>query len=116
MKLTLFTAVLIILSVSSSPIIRSERGTKDSRKRSESVRLNTAVKTDTVELKILCAVGMRQVMLTLVPKFQQATKYLTAINFNSSGEIVKEVGDKSVDVVIIFRPALEKKSNGRFFN
>lgn len=66
------------------------------------------VPTDSVDLRVLCAVGMRQVMLDLVPKFEQLTHYRVAIHFNSSGEISKWVDSgKHADVVIIFRSAVE---------
>ncbi|HEX6891002.1 MAG TPA: substrate-binding domain-containing protein [Chryseolinea sp.] len=70
--------------------------------------MNATVPADSADLTIRCAVGMRQVMLDLVPKFEKATNYRVAITFNSSGEIVKGVdSDKTVDIVIIFRSALE---------
>jgi molybdate transport system substrate-binding protein len=54
---------------------------------------------------VLSAVGMRQVLLDLVPKFEQATGIHVSVSFNSSGEIVKWINDgKFVDMVIIARP------------
>jgi molybdate transport system substrate-binding protein len=60
-------------------------------------------------LLVLSAVGMRQVLLDLIPKFEQATGMHVSISFNSSGEIVKLINDgKFVDVVIVGRPDIDR--------
>jgi molybdate transport system substrate-binding protein len=74
-----------------------------------SITIDTPATTDCVDLRVLCAVGVRQVMLNLVPEFQQATGHRVAITFNSSGEILKWVDSgKPVDIVIIYRSAVEQ--------
>lgn len=65
--------------------------------------------SDSIDLRVFCAVGMRQVMLDLLPEFEQVNKYHVAISFNSSGEIVKWVDSgRRVDLIIIFRSAIEQ--------
>lgn len=71
--------------------------------------MNSSIPPDSIDLRVLCAVGMRQVLLDILPKFEQVTKYRVVVNFNSSGEIMKWVNsDKPVDLIIIFRPAIEQ--------
>lgn len=59
------------------------------------------------EVKVLSAIGMRQVMLDLGPKFERATGYKLAIAFDSTGLMAKRVAsDEQVDVVLINRSAI----------
>ena len=57
------------------------------------------------EVKVLSAIGMRQVMLDMGPKFERATGYKLAIAFDSTGVMAKRVASgEPVDVVLITRP------------
>ena len=59
-------------------------------------------------MKVLCAIGMRQVMLELGPEFERATGRALAITFDSSGLIAKRIAaGERVDVVLINRAAIE---------
>jgi molybdate transport system substrate-binding protein len=101
MKLKIFIPAILVLSVFSCSTTRTGI--------SSSVPANSGLPTDSFTLGVLCAVGMRQVMLDLLPKFEQVTGYVVAISFNSSGEIVKSVDSgKTVDLVIIHRSAFER--------
>src|SRR5687767_5661062 len=61
------------------------------------------------EVKVLSAVGMRQVMLELGPAFERASGHRLSMTFDSGGVIVKRIeAGESVDVVIIPRAALER--------
>ena len=60
------------------------------------------------EVKVLSAVGMRQVMLDLRPRFEHATGYILAITFSSTGRIAQQVASgEQVDVVMINRSFIE---------
>lgn len=105
MKLKTFIPVILVLSFSSCSTTRSNKSINTAA----SITMNTPVPTDSLDLSLLCAVGMRQVMLNLVPEFQKATGYRVAITFNSSGEILKWVDSgRSVDIVIISCSAAEQ--------
>jgi molybdate transport system substrate-binding protein len=67
------------------------------------------------EVKILSAVGMRQVMFDLGPKFERATGHILAITFDATGLIAKRVASgETVDVVMMNRSAVETLGkNGR---
>lgn len=104
MKLKIFIPAILVLFLSSCSTTQSSK----SANAMATIPMNTRVPTDSIDLRVLCAVGMRQVMLDLLPKFEQVTGYRVAISFNSSGEIVKWVDSgKPVDLVIIFRSAVE---------
>ena len=61
------------------------------------------------EIKMLGAVGMREVMLDLGPKFERATGHTLAMTFDASGVIVRRIDSgETVDVVIILRSGLER--------
>lgn len=63
----------------------------------------------TAELKVLSAVGMRQVMLELGPKFQRATGEKLQITFDASGRIAKRIeAGEPADVIMITGTALER--------
>lgn len=60
------------------------------------------------KVKVLSAVGMRQVMADLGPKFEHATGHIVAITVTSSGEIAQRVASgEQVDVVMINRSFIE---------
>ncbi len=60
------------------------------------------------EVKVLSAVGMRQVMLDLGAKFERATGHTLAITFDSTGLIAKRIASgETVDVVMINQSAIE---------
>ena len=63
---------------------------------------------DAAEVKVLSAVGMRQVMLDLGPKFERATGHILAITFDSTGLLAKRIaaGEK-VDVMMLNQSAIE---------
>jgi molybdate transport system substrate-binding protein len=61
-----------------------------------------------VEVKVLSAIGMRQVMLDLGPRFERATGYRLAITFGSTGLLAERVASgEQVDVVLLNRSAIE---------
>lgn len=61
------------------------------------------------EVKVLSAVGMRQVMLDLGPKFERATGHTLAISFASSGVIVKRIeAGETTDVLMIPRSGMDR--------
>ena len=61
------------------------------------------------EVRVLCAVGMRQVMLDLGPKFERATGHRLTISFDSGGVILKRLdGGETADVVMIPRAGIER--------
>jgi molybdate transport system substrate-binding protein len=61
------------------------------------------------EVRVLSAVGMRQVMLDLGPKFERAARHKLTISFDSAGQIVNRIeGGETVDLVIIPRPSIDR--------
>lgn len=61
------------------------------------------------EVKVLSAVGMRQVMLDLGPKFERATGHTLAITFDSSGVIVPRIeAGEAADVLMIPRSGIAR--------
>jgi molybdate transport system substrate-binding protein len=91
-----FVFLVFVFSCSTT----SKRKANDAQQSSLSIRDSVVV---------ISAVGMRQVMLDLVPEFEQATGIHVSISFNSSGEIVKWINDgKAVDIVIIARPDVDR--------
>ena len=61
------------------------------------------------EVKVLSAVGMRQVMLDLGPKFERATGHTLTVTFDAFGVITKRLeAGEPVDIVIIPRAGLER--------
>jgi molybdate transport system substrate-binding protein len=73
----------------------------------------TGVIAQAAEVKVLSAVGIREVMLDLGPKFDRATGHTPAMRFDASGLIVKwiEAGE-TIDVVMILRAGLERLTQG----
>ena len=68
----------------------------------------THVAARATEIKVLSAVGMRQVMFDLGPEFERATSRSLAITFDSTGRIAKRIASgEMVDVVVINRSAVE---------
>lgn len=66
------------------------------------------VSASAAELKVLSAIGMRQVMLDLGPEFERATGHVLAITFDSTGRIAQRIaGGESIDVVLINQSAIE---------
>jgi transcriptional regulator with XRE-family HTH domain len=60
------------------------------------------------ELEVLCAVGLRQVMIALTPTFEQETGHTLAVTFDSGAVIGRRVqGGETADVVIIPRAAID---------
>ena len=61
------------------------------------------------EVRVLSAVGMRQVMLDLGPKFERATGHRLKVSFDSGGVILKRLErGEPADVVIINRSGIER--------
>ena len=70
--------------------------------------LAAQVPVHAAEVKVLSAVGMRQVMLDLGPKFERATGNTLAITFDSTGLLAKRiVSGEQVDVVMLNQSAME---------
>lgn len=58
-------------------------------------------------VKILSAIGMRQVMLQLGPRFERESRYALAIEYDSTGLIAKRVAaGEHVDVILINESAM----------
>jgi molybdate transport system substrate-binding protein len=71
--------------------------------------LVVSIVAEAAEVKVLSAVGMRQVMLDLGSKFERATGHTLAITFDSGGVIVKRIeAGETVDVVMIPRSGIER--------
>jgi molybdate transport system substrate-binding protein len=61
------------------------------------------------QLRVLSAVGMRQVMVALAPTFEQETGHKLAIAFDSGAVIVRRVrSGEAADVIIIPRAAIDE--------
>ncbi|HUQ90006.1 MAG TPA: substrate-binding domain-containing protein [Vicinamibacterales bacterium] len=61
----------------------------------------------TSDIKLLSAIGMRQVMLELGPTFERTTGHTLSMSFDSTGVIAKRVASgEQVDVVLINESAL----------
>src|SRR5688572_22417278 len=63
----------------------------------------------TGQVRVLSAVGMRQALLDLAPKFEKASGHTLHIEFESSGIISKrlESGD-AIDVVLINQAGIDR--------
>ena len=60
------------------------------------------------EVRVLSAVGMRQVMLDLGPKFEHATGYRLKVSFDSGGMILNRLErGEAADLVIINQSSIE---------
>jgi molybdate transport system substrate-binding protein len=60
------------------------------------------------ELKVLSAVGLRQVMIALTPRFEQETGHTLAVTFDSGAVIARRLqGGEAADVVVIPRAAID---------
>ena len=63
------------------------------------------------EVRLLSAVGMRQVMLDLGPKFERATGHRLKVSFDSGGVILRRLErGETADVVMINRSGIERLS------
>jgi molybdate transport system substrate-binding protein len=61
------------------------------------------------DIKVLGAVGMREVMLDLGPRFEHATGHTLAMTFDASGVIVRRIeSGETVDVIMILGSSLER--------
>lgn len=61
------------------------------------------------EVRVQSAVGMRQVMLDLGPKFERATGHRLKVSFDSGGVILKRLErGETADVVMINRSGIER--------
>lgn len=59
-------------------------------------------------VKVLSAIGMRQVMLELGPEFERATGHILSTTFDSTGRIAQRIAaGEDADVVLINRSAVE---------
>jgi molybdate transport system substrate-binding protein len=60
------------------------------------------------DIKVLCALGMKEVIDDLGPKFERASGHKLAVRFGTLGEVVKLVqGGELADVVIVPRQGLD---------
>src|ERR1041384_349768 len=65
------------------------------------------------EIKVLGAVGMREVMRELGPRFERASGHTLAMTFDASGVIVRRIETgETVDVIMILRSSLERLAQG----
>ena len=68
----------------------------------------TQVSVHAAELKILSAIGMRQVMLDLGPKFESRTGHALKMTFDSTGLLAKRIASgERVDVAMLNQSAIE---------
>jgi molybdate transport system substrate-binding protein len=68
----------------------------------------TAASADAVELRVLSAVGMRQVMLDLGPRFERSTGHVLSITFDSTGLLAKRISSgEEADVALLNQVAIE---------
>jgi YD repeat-containing protein len=68
-----------------------------------------AVRTHGAELEVLSAVGMRQVLLDLVPRFERASGHTIRVTYDASGAIVKRIdAGETADVVMITHTGVEQ--------
>lgn len=78
------------------------------------ILLLTSIVAEAAEVKVLSAVGMRQVMLDLGPKFERATGHTLTMTFDSGGAIVKRIeAGEILDVVMIPRSGVERLTEVR---
>ncbi len=71
--------------------------------------LNRDTSAAAAEVRVLSAVGMRQVMVDLGPKFERATAHKLTVSFESGGVILKRLeAGETVDVVMIPRSGIER--------
>jgi molybdate transport system substrate-binding protein len=67
------------------------------------------VRVHAADVKVLSAVGMREVLLDLGPKFERVTGHSLAVTFDATGLIVKRIeAGEPVDVVMILRAGLDR--------
>ena len=60
-------------------------------------------------MRVLSAVGMRQVMLDLGPKYERATGHRLKVSFDSGGVILKRIeSGETADIVMINRSGIER--------
>ena len=72
---------------------------------------NRGVLGTTGEVRVLSAVGMRQVMSELGPKFERTTGHRLKVSFDSGGVILKRLEHgEAADVVMINRSGMERLS------
>jgi len=72
------------------------------------VPASVQVSAHAAEVKVLSAVGMRQVMLDLGARFERATGHTLAITFDSTGLLAQRIASgETVDVVMINQSALD---------
>jgi molybdate transport system substrate-binding protein len=68
----------------------------------------TAMQTHAAEIRLLGAVGVRQIMLDLAPQFERATGHKLANSFDSTGLIVRRIaGGEAFDLVMINRTGID---------
>lgn len=71
--------------------------------------LFTGIEIEAADVRVLSAVGMRQVMSELGPAFERATGHRLAIEFASSGVILQRLeSGESLDVVMVPRSGIER--------
>jgi molybdate transport system substrate-binding protein len=72
------------------------------------VLLVPAAVSSGAELKLFCALGMKEVIDDLGPKFERASGHKLAINFGTLGDVVKRVqGGETADLMIIPRQGID---------
>lgn len=71
--------------------------------------LVAVIGAEAAEVKVLSAVGMRQVMLDLGPKFERSTGHTLSISYESSGVIVPRVeAGETADVLMLPRSGIDR--------
>lgn len=64
---------------------------------------------DAAELKVLCALGVKEVMEDLGPKFERASGHKLTIAFANLGNITKRVqGGEAADIIILPRQGIDR--------
>ena len=64
------------------------------------------------EVKLLAAVGVREIITELTPQFESATEHKLGSIFDASGRIVQRIAaGEAFDLIIINAPAIERLAN-----
>jgi molybdate transport system substrate-binding protein len=75
--------------------------------------LNLAPKhADAADVKLLAAVGVREIITELAPQFESATGHKLLSTFDASGRIVQRItAGETFDLIIINKPAIDRLAN-----
>jgi molybdate transport system substrate-binding protein len=64
------------------------------------------------EVKLLAAIGVREIITELAPQFESTTGHKLVTTFDASGRIAQRIsGGEAFDLIIINKPAIERIAN-----